>query len=687
MTPHRPPAPGAGDPPPGPAPSPADAASPAPEPPTPAEARVIAEIERAVEPAWGARTDGGATGFRLWAPACTRVDLCIDGRPPEPMTRDERGVFSVTVTGGAGMRYRFRLGDGLQPGLLVPDPASRAQAGDVHDASLVVAPDFDWRHPDWPGRPWHEAVIYEVHAGLCGGFAGVADRLPELAALGFTCIELMPVADFAGPWNWGYDGVLPFAPDAAYGSPADLKALIDAAHGLGLMVMLDVVCNHFGPDGNYLGAYAPDFFRDDLQTPWGGAIDFRRPEVRGFFSACVLQWLVEYRVDGIRFDAVHAIPEADWLDEMAAAAREAVEVATPGRQVHLVIENERNEAAPLERDFDAQWCDDLHHAIHCILTGEREGYYEDFADRPAEHLARGLAEGFIYQGEPSAHAGGAPRGTPGGHLPTTAFVFALQNHDQIGNRAFGDRLVTLCEPAALRAAIGLQLLAPFIPLVFMGEEMGTRTPFLFFTSFAAPELATAVREGRRREFARFAAFADPARRERIPDPNAKSTFEASVPEAPDDADDWRAFYRELLALRAAEIAPRIPGARSAGAEVLSPDATVARWRLGDGRLLTIACNLGAEPLAVAIPAGGLLWRGGARAEASADLAFDGLPGHTTLVWLDGDATAARVTLGAEADLAEAAATDPVNADATGQGGAGGALAARAADDGTAPAAP
>ncbi len=337
------------------------------------------------------------TRFRLWAPACQAVAVEIDGGTSVAMRRSAEGWFEAEARCGAGARYRYRVDDGL----VVPDPASRAQGDDVHDPSLVVDPRaYRWRHPDWPGRKWRETVLYELHVGALGGFAGVQAALPGLAELGITAVELMPINDFPGRRNWGYDGVLSFAPDRAYGTPDELKALVDAAHSSGLMIFLDVVYNHFGPDGNYLASYAPGFFRDDIATPWGSAIDFRRPEVRRFFTENALHWLMEYRFDGLRLDAVHAISEADWLDQMAAEVRATIE---PGRHVHLVLEHDGNAAEHLRRQFDAQWNDDAHHVLHVLLTGERDGYYADYAERPADKLARCLAEGFIYQGEASAY--------------------------------------------------------------------------------------------------------------------------------------------------------------------------------------------------------------------------------------------------------------------------------------------
>ena len=509
------------------------------------------------------------TRFRLWAPVQEGVAVEIDGSA-SPMRRLPDGWFEAEANCGAGARYRFRLNEGIA----VPDPAARAQADDVHGPSLVIDPAaYRWRNPEWRGRPWHETVLYELHAGTFGGFGGVQDELARLKELGITAVELMPINDFPGSRNWGYDGVLPFAPDRSYGTPDELKALVDAAHEHELMIFLDVVYNHFGPDGNYLATYAPQFFRDDMKTPWGPAIDFRRREVRRYFTENALYWLMEYRFDGLRFDAVHAITEIDWLDEMAAEVRATVE---RGRHVHLVLEHDGNVAEHLRRDFDAQWNDDAHHVLHVMLTGESEGYYGDYADNAADRLARALSEGFVYQGEPSAHRNGEPRGTPSTDLPPAAFVLFIQNHDQIGNRAFGERLSALADPQALEAAIALQLLAPQIPLIFMGEEEASTTPFQFFTDHHG-ELAEAVREGRRREFAGFAAFADPHRREKIPDPNAPSTFERSRPAAdPARGPARRALYQRLLALRGAVIAPRLSDARAIGAEAIGAAAVMAR---------------------------------------------------------------------------------------------------------------
>lgn len=383
---------------------------------------------------WGpVCTAEGQWRFSLWAPALSQLSLEIADREPVAMDACPGGWFAVTAGARPGDHYRFRA----SPDPAVPDPASRAQDRGVHGWSLLVDPgNYRWRTDGWRGRPWQEAVIQELHVGLLGGFGGVAEELPRLAALGITAIELMPVADFPGRRNWGYDGVLPYAPASAYGTPDELKALIDCAHELGLMMLLDVVYNHFGPDGNYIAGYAPEFFHPEVATPWGAAIAFDQRPVRQFFIDNALMWLNEYRFDGLRLDAVHAIHDPDFLDLLRASVRENVD---PDRQVHLVLENERNDTRLLRRGYDAQWNDDFHNTVHVMLTGETAGYYADFAERPAEMLARCLAEGFAYQGEQSPGSG-KPRGTPSSGLPVSCFVSFLQNHDQVGNRALGERL-------------------------------------------------------------------------------------------------------------------------------------------------------------------------------------------------------------------------------------------------------
>ncbi len=570
----------------------------------------------------------GGVRFRIWAPAAEQVDLLLEGPAPparQPMQPVGHGFFEARLAdAGAGQLYRFALADGR----CFPDPASRFQPRDVHGPSEVIdAAAFPWRDAGWQGRRWEEVVLYELHVGAftsAGSHAGVAARLDHLADLGVTALELMPLAECPGGRNWGYDGVYPFAPEARYGRPEALKALIDAAHGRGLMVFLDVVYNHFGPEGNHLHAHAPDFFTERHQTPWGPAIDFEGPRsraVRDFFVHNALYWIEEYHIDGLRLDAVHAIHDATSPDVLAELAR-AVRAATPtGRHVHLVLENDRNEASRLARDeagsprsFVAQWNDDAHHAFHVLLTRESAGYYEDYAHDPIGLLGRCLTEGFAYQGEPSKHRGGRPRGESSAGLPLTAFVNFLQNHDQIGNRALGERLTRLASPHALDAASAILLLAPSPPLLFMGEEWGALEPFPFFCDFGA-DLAALVRDGRRREFAAFPQFRDDAARGRIPDPGAEETFASAVLrwealERPAHAARLR-LHRELLALRQREIVPRLRGLRGGAGRYacLGARALHVRWRLGDGAALSLCCNLGdaAQVAAPASPGGRVLY--------------------------------------------------------------------------------
>ncbi|MCP1495803.1 maltooligosyltrehalose trehalohydrolase [Pseudomonas migulae] len=532
--------------------------------------------------------DAEHTRFALWAPDAFFVSVELEDGQSLPLLPQADGWFVIKTRCPAGTRYRYNIDGEIE----VPDPASRAQAGDIHLHSVVVDPlAYTWQHSTWLGRPWNEAVIYELHVGALGGFSEVEQHLERLTALGITAIELMPIAQFPGDRNWGYDGVLPYAPQASYGTPEQLKHLIDTAHGHGLAVILDVVYNHFGPDGNYLHRYAKGFFNEDKHTPWGAAIDFRRREVRDFFIDNALMWLLEYRFDGLRFDAVHAIESPDFLQELAQRIRQQTD---PARHVWLTVENEHNQASLLQEGFDAQWNDDGHNALHVLLTGETDAYYADYADNPTEKLARCLSQGFVFQGHTNRH--GEARGEPSGHLPPSAFVLFLQNHDQIGNRAFGERLPQLTHPDALKAATALLLLSPMIPLMFMGDEFAAEQPFLFFTSHHG-ELAELVREGRRNEFAAFDAFADPEKRERIPDPNAQQTFEDSRPDLTSSRDSGiYQLYRQLLKIRHERIVPHVPGAHPLGADVLGRGAVTARWQLGDGSLLRIDLNLSDTPV-------------------------------------------------------------------------------------------
>jgi maltooligosyltrehalose trehalohydrolase len=542
----------------------------------------------------------GGVRFRFWAPAAKRVDVAFPGNRVAPMQAAGGGWYEhVEMQAGAGTLYQYRI-DGE---LLVPDPASRFQPRDVDGPSEVIAPRaYKWSDHGWNGRPWNDAVIYELHVGAFtpeGKYSGVAKKLGVLRDLGITAIELMPLADFAGRRNWGYDGVLPYAPDSAYGRPEELKALVDAAHAANMMVFLDVVYNHFGPKGNYLPRYAPQFFTNHYKTPWGAAIDFSNEVVRRYFIENVLYWLEEYRFDGLRFDAVHAIIDKSpkhILVEIAETVR-----AKYGESRHLVLENDANLARLLGPGrYTAQWNDDSHHAYHVLATGERDGYYSAYGEAPARHLARCLAEGFAYQGEISPFSGGR-RGEPSTHLAPSSFVDFMQNHDQVGNRAFGERLAMLATERALKSLSAIQLLAPSPPLIFMGEEWSCRQPFLFFCNFEG-ELAEAVRNGRREEFARFAAFQDPQARSRIPDPLADSTFRQSVL-------DWSkrdaitiAHYKKLLLLRARAIAPRKFGPGKY--RMLGERAFEVRWEGG----LTLIANCGDQTVSVPeVPPQAPLW--------------------------------------------------------------------------------
>lgn len=576
-------------------------------------------MQRAHAMPFGAQLTPGGVRFALWAPTAKQVTLVVDGQEidlPDPGD----GWREVTVPDAkAGSLYQYRIGKDL----MVPDPASRFQPDDAHGPSMVVDPNaYGWSVPGWHGRPWEKAVIYEVHVGTAtpeGTYKSLERRLPELVDLGITAIELMPIGDFPGKRNWGYDGVLIYAPDAAYGTPDELKHFVDAAHRHGLMVLLDVVYNHFGPSGNYLHAFAKTFFTERHHTPWGAAINVDgegAAVVRDFFVHNALYWLEEYNLDGLRLDAVHAIlddSERHLLDELARRVR----AAFPGREIHLILENEANEARWLERAggkphfHTAQWADDIHNCWHPLLTGEDEGYYEDFADSPVEKLGRALAEGFCYQGEQSRHLG-KKRGEPSGHLPPQAFIAFLQNHDQVGNRALGERLAHIVPAEKLKLARAALLLGPQIPMLFMGEDWDASAPFQFFVDFSDDKgLSKAVREGRRAEFKKFKAFE--GHKDRVPDPTDPKTFERS-------RIDWdevhrkphatsRAETKDLLRIRAEEIVPLLKTPFRGGSYELPHDlALVVEWLFDGGRLRLLA-NFGDDVLeAELVPGERLLWR-------------------------------------------------------------------------------
>lgn len=510
----------------------------------------------------GATVTEGGVRFRLWAPGSREVEVMLEsdaGIRDFAMSPTEGGYFEALVPeAGAGSRYSFRL-DGEGP---FPDPASRSQPGGVHAPSEVIDPhSFEWTDAAWRGTPLEELVIYELHVGTFspeGTFDGAAALLPELVELNVTAIELMPVADFPGARNWGYDGVSLFAPAAAYGGPVGLQRLVDAAHALGLAVLLDVVYNHLGPDGNYLPAITGGrFFTDRHHTPWGDAIAFEGPHngpVRDFVIQNALYWLRDYHIDGLRLDATHAMldqSEPHILAELAERVH-----ALPGRRRLLIAEDERHEERLLlpraegGYGLDGVWADDLHHQIRRHLTGDAEGYFAPYSGTAAD-IAATLRKGWWRPWTGAEES--ASRSPPGGgSAPIARYVQCIQNHDQIGNRALGERLNHKIEPGAYRAASALLLLSAGTPLLFMGQEWAASTPFLFFTDHTE-ELGESVTRGRRDEFAGFSAFRDPALRERIPDPQLPDTFERSrlkwAERSQPRHESILRLYRTLLAMR------------------------------------------------------------------------------------------------------------------------------------------
>jgi maltooligosyltrehalose trehalohydrolase len=560
-----------------------------------------------------------AVHFRLWAPKTETVSVVLNEDTTLPMKRTSDGWYElVTSDAKVGTLYKFSLGPN---GLQVPDPASRYQPLDVHGPSEVIdSGRYVWRDGAWEGRPWEECVLYEIHIGTFtsqGTFLAAIERLDWLADIGITAIEIMPVADFPGKRNWGYDGVLLFAPDSSYGRPEDFKALIDAAHARGIMVFLDVVYNHFGPDGNYMPSYSP-VFTERHHTPWGAAVNYDAAGsevIREFIVENAMYWIEEFHLDGLRLDAVHAIKD-DSATHMLQEISDRVRRLPLGRPVHLLLENEENQASRLDRgaggepvNYTAQWNDDVHHVLHCAASGEGNGYYAAYLGDTAK-LGRALAEGFAFQGELMDYRGSA-RGEPSSHLPPTAFVSFIQNHDQVGNRAFGDRITSFAPSPAVRAIVSIYLLLPQIPMIFMGEEFATDQPFPFFCEFE-PDLAKLVREGRRNEFAKFPEFQDPVSRERIPDPTSEETFLSAKLDwtrATDNGHaDWVNLYRELLSVRRRDIIPRLKGAQCGRYEVLGAGAVSVRWRMGDGAQLSMAANLGPADLSLPMaPVGRLMW--------------------------------------------------------------------------------
>jgi malto-oligosyltrehalose trehalohydrolase len=556
--------------------------------------------------------DGSVT-FRLWAPDVDRVRLhLVEEDKLLPMQADGAGWHELhTAQAGIGSLYRYVLPDGTH----VPDPASRYQPQDVAGPSEVIAPGSHlWRDNDWLGRPWHETVLYELHVGAFtpeGTFRAAIEKLDHLRDLGVTVLEIMPVAEFPGRRNWGYDGVLLFAPDCSYGRPEDFKAFVEAAHARNISVILDVVYNHFGPEGNLIPLYFRDLFTTRHKTSWGDAVNLDAPgseQVRSFILHNALYWIEEFHLDGLRFDAVHALID-DSPKHILIELAETLRSTITGRPLHLILENENNEARLLCRDqagdpvlYTAQWNDDLHHVLHTAATHESASYYGDYAGR-TDLLGRALAEGFAYQGE-SMQCTQKSRGEPCTHLPPSAFIGFLQNHDQIGNRAFGERLSQLVEPCLYRTLASICLLLPQVPFLFMGEEWNASQPFLYFCDFHG-ELADKIRAGRRQEFAAFPEFSDPARRDQIPDPLAESTFASSKlnwAEAEGPGRDWLNLYRELLRIRRERMltlfARLVPCGRTY--TLLGEGAVRIQWKLDTGQSLELLANLADRPSEAAI---------------------------------------------------------------------------------------
>lgn len=591
---------------------------------------------RTFQKQWGAEfISGDVVRFRVWAEGQQQLTLRLAERDL-PMTAVGNGWFQIDVPGVThGTEYQFVLQDGMA----VPDPASRAQKGDVNGPSVVIDPGrYQPINPDWAGRPWEETVIYELHIGTFtpqGNFRAAIDKLPYLAELGITQLEVMPVSQFGGSRGWGYDGVLLYAPHSAYGTPEDFHAFIDAAHGLGLSVVLDIVLNHFGPEGNYLPLLSPAFFDAQRMTPWGNGIAYEREPVRHYILDAPLFWLTEYRLDGLRFDAIDQIKDTaskHILQQIAETIREAL----PDRHIHLITEDSRNVIFLHPRDekgatplFTAEWNDDFHNAAHVFATGETHAYYQDFAFEPEKKFARALAEGFVYQGEVSLQTGHS-RGVECHTQPPTFFVDFIQNHDQTGNRAQGERLITLAGADKTRVLLAALLLSPHIPLLFMGEEYGETNPFLFFTDFHG-DLAKAVREGRAKEFTGHSGHDGD-----VPDPNDEQTFARSKLDwhnvTTAQGKSWLRFTRSLLVLRHRYLVPLLrPGGTVEGKIVkTAPGMVAVSWSFPTGTL-SLALNIGNKPVDVPALAGETLFSWPEAAEVLA-------PNSIVVRFADGDAS-------------------------------------------------
>ena len=568
--------------------------------------------------------DGGRTQFVVWAPQCRSVSIEITnaGTRQYPLTPGARGYFTGILPVSAGTRYFVAPDD--RDGR--PDPASRYQPEGVHGASEVVDPSFEWTDTAWRGIPLDEYVIYELHIGTftdAGTFDAAIQHLDELVDLGITAIELMPLAQFPGSRNWGYDGVQPFAVQNTYGGPAGLKQLVDACHARGIAVVLDVVYNHMGPEGNYLGEFAP-YFTNKYKTPWGPAVNVdeaHSDEVRRFFIDNALEWITDYHVDALRLDAVHGILDtsaqpflAELGDAVATRAREL------DRHVYLIAESDLNDVrmiSPVSRGglgMHAQWTDDFHHSLHALLTRENSGYYADFGT--VEHLAESLRSGYVYKGGYSAY-----RLRRHGNQPVNArdqqFVVCVQNHDQIGNRMAGDRLATLTDFERCKLGAAAVLLSPFVPLLYMGEEYAETQPFPYFIDHSDKKLIAAVRKGRKEEFAGFAWKGEP------PDPAAEQTFSSARMRRPQQGQHaaMRRFYQQLVRLRK-EL--RLGGGALSERQVVSHDAAQAVTIVSPDVAIALTFSDGPHELKFPLPSGE--WR---RRLASRDRCWDG-PGDQSL---------------------------------------------------------
>lgn len=560
-------------------------------------------------PSLGANRSGDTVEFRVFAPEAQQVTLQLHGRGDVEMTPEGDGCFSYRAAGVApGQRYSYALdGQGSWP-----DPWSRSQPDGVHGPSAVVDPtSFAWHDADWKGRRREHLVIYELHVGTFtpeGTFAAAAERLPWLRDLGVTAVELMPVAAFPGGRNWGYDSAALFAPTAAYGTADDLRRFVDTAHALGLAVLQDVVYNHLGPDGAYLAAFVPRILTDRHRSSWGKGIDLDGPEsayVRRSLLDNALHWLVEYHMDGLRIDATHALVDESPSHLLAELTREVRSLLGDGPLVHLIAEDDRNLARlvqPLERGgygLDGLWADDFHHIVRRRVAGDREAYYQDF-EGTTEELARVLRQGWLYTGQTSPYRG-KPRGEPPTEVPLPACVICIQNHDQVGNRAFGDRLHHQIDPETWLTVSALLLMAPETPLLFMGQEWAASTPFLFFTDHDEP-LGSAVTEGRRDEFRAFSAFDADTAREAIPDPQGDETFRTSVLRWDEVEEGFHArcvrVYRQLLDLRRALLfdAPRT----SDDVRTAAPDndTLLLEQGIADGGRMLVVVSLARGPVQV-----------------------------------------------------------------------------------------